>query len=339
MPFILLFFLAASAAPAAEECAQCHALPSDSSHALHTASGIVTPRYGDTGITRQYVQSSRTYGYNCGNCHPDDRTMHGNGSVDVHLFSPGASGLKRRNSPAASYDRAAKTCSGVYCHSSGAGDFRESPAWGSSFTEARCQSCHGSPPEYASRKGKENSHFNITRGSGHLLGIHWDATGGHTKESFANRSSSDMGCSTCHYDTVAADRDTTFVDPVRGLFTCGRCHDGSAVAGKNRSGIITNTALHVNGTVEVSFSPEKFRTTAQLMRVPDGWKRIGTKWEPKSYDETIRELNTAQYLPAEKKCLNVACHLMGKEVRWGDAVDCDACHQDIGRGKPDTSRQ
>lgn len=273
------------------------------------------------------------YGFNCGNCHPAEGKRHGNGSVDIELYTPSAAGLKKINTPSASYDRGKKTCTGLYCHSSGAGDFQESPPWGGSFGGARCQGCHGTPPAYASRPGKENSHFNTERGSGHLLGIHWDSTKGHTKESFAQKSSTDMGCSTCHFETVSRDLDTTFVDPVDGLFTCSSCHDDRKVMGKNRQGIITNTALHVNGTVEVSFKPEKFRTTAQLMKVPEGWNRVGRKFDPNGYDETVRELNTAAYVPGEKKCLNVACHLLGREVKWGDAVDCDACHKDFLSGR------
>jgi predicted CxxxxCH...CXXCH cytochrome family protein len=252
----------------------------------------------------------------------------------MELVSESFSGLKGLNSKKASYDKEKKTCSGVYCHSSGETEefreYKETPPWGTSYGALRCQSCHGTPPSYDNKKGRENSHFNTIRGSGHLLGIHWDATRGHTKESLSNNLSHDMGCSTCHYVTVSEDRDTTFKDNVNDLFTCSKCHDNKNVMGMNRTGIITNRAYHVNGTTEIAFRPEKFRTTAQLTEVPAGWTRIGKKRKPLSYDETEKTLSSAHYVPEKKTCLNIACHLLGTEIRWGDRVDCSTCHRDFG---------
>ncbi len=330
----LMVFFSISSSVSAGECNRCHPIPQDSSHKIHSSGRVISPLYGDTGFTYQYVKDSNEYGFNCGNCHPEDSSKHGNGLVDIELFPSNSPGLKKLNGKDALYDKAKKTCSWVYCHSSGGNslflEYRETPSWGTSFGELRCQGCHGTPPSYESKKGRENSHFNSGRGSGHLLGIHWDSTNGHTKESLANKRSSDMGCSTCHYGTVREDKDMTFIDTVNGLFTCSRCHDNKTVMGKDRPGIIANKALHVNGIIEVSFSPEKFRTTSQLMNPPNGWKRSGDKGGPVSYDETIAGLNSSKYIPEEKKCMNVACHLLGKEVRWGDEIDCDSCHRDFG---------
>lgn len=332
---ICIISLVACSPVFAEECTKCHAIPSDASHKIHSPSGIFQPVYGDQGYTYQYAKNFREYGFNCGNCHPVDLAKHGNGTVEIELFSMAAKGLKKLNSPNSSYDMKTRTCSGTYCHSSGSiksfEDYKKTPEWGSFFGELKCQGCHGTPPSYYNSKGRENSHFNTERGSGHLLGIHWDSTKGHTKESLSDKRSSDMGCSTCHYETVTEDVDTTFVDRVSGLFTCSRCHDNQNVAGKNRTGVISNKALHVNGIAEVSFKPVKFKTSAQLSTVPAGWRRIGQIGEPMTHDESIKELNSAQYIREEKKCLNVACHLLGKEVRWGDAVECDSCHKDISR--------
>lgn len=334
----LLLLLPLAHPVSAEECTKCHAIPSDSSHRTHSSPEIVTPVYGNTGYTYQYSKTSNAYGFNCGNCHPAEASRHGNGNIDIELYTESSAGLKKMNRKDASFDASKKTCSGVYCHSSGERnsfiEFRETPRWGGSFGHLKCQGCHGIPPSYKSQKGRENSHFNTERGSGHLLGIHWDSTKGHTKESFKNWTSSDMGCSTCHYGTVTEDKDTTFVDTVTGLFTCSRCHDGSAAGGKNRAGTIANKALHVNGVVEVSFKPENFRSSARLVNVPQGWKRVGKHKEETGYDETVKALNSAEYIPSEKKCINVACHLLGTEVIWGDAVECDSCHKDFVFKKP-----
>lgn len=162
-----------------------------------------------------------------------------------------------------------------------------------------------------------------------MLGIHWDATDGHSINSLPPRRSSVMGCSTCHFNTVANDRDLTFIDKVTGLFTCSRCHNDTDAKGKDQTGMVSNKAVHINGNVEVVLYPGKFRTTAQLTRLPGGWKRYGQKGDPSGYDETTDRLNSASYIPQEKKCLNVSCHLLGKEVRWGDPVECDSCHKDF----------
>jgi predicted CxxxxCH...CXXCH cytochrome family protein len=294
---------------------------------------MLKPAYGDAGITMDYTALSPEYAFNCGNCHPREIARHGNGSMEVDLSSGNAKGLVTLNSKEASYNKEKKTCFGVYCHSSGGRkeylEYKETPAWGTSFDEFRCQACHSSPPSYKSLPGRENSHFNTQTPSAHLLGIHWDAANGHTKESFANKRSSNMGCSTCHYNTVSEDRDTTFKDKTSGLFTCSRCHDDKNIKGKNRTGIIANKVLHVNGIAEVAFKPEKFRTTARLMQVPEGWVRTGEFNDPKGYDETLRELNSARYVPEEMKCLNVTCHLLGREVRWGEKLNCASCHKDF----------
>lgn len=331
--FVMLLLLFFSSPVSAEDCTTCHVIPSDSSHKTHASAEIVPPAYGNTSYSDQYSNNAKSYGFNCGNCHPEDLSRHGNGAIDIELYHESSKGLKKMNKQNAVFDKSKKTCSGVYCHSSGEKnsfiEFRETPAWGSSFGYLRCQGCHGTPPSYQNQKGRENSHFNTERGSGHLLGIHWDSTKGHTKESFKHMSSSDMGCSTCHYSTVSDDRDTTFVDSVTGLFTCSRCHDGVIAKGKDRTGVISNKALHVNGVVEVSFKPEKFRSTARLVNVPQGWTRIGTYKDETGYDETIKGLNSSEYIPKEKKCINIACHLLGTEVTWGDAVECDSCHKDF----------
>ena len=328
-----MLFLFLAPYTSAEDCKECHFIPGDISHRLHSSPNIINPEYGNSGYTYQYSKNSNEYGFNCGNCHPQDISRHKNGFLDTELYSKKASGLKKMNSKDASFDTIKRTCSGVYCHSSGENrkslKYIETPAWESSFGEFKCQGCHGSPPSYPNEKGRENSHFNTENGSGHLLGIHWDSTKGHTKESIMQDRSSDMGCSTCHYSTITKDTDTTFVDNVSGLFTCSRCHDDKSVTGKNRTGTIANKALHVNGIVEVAFSTKKFRSTARMIRVPLGWKRTGQKMDATGYDELISGLNLATYIPEEKKCLNVACHLTGKEVKWGDEIGCDSCHGDF----------
>jgi len=168
--------------------------------------------------------------------------------------------------------------------------------------EDRCQACHGTPPSYAGNPERSNGHFNSERGSGHLMGIHWDSVGGHTKESLMHNTASQMGYSTCHYSTVREDLDTTFIDPVSDLFTCRKCH-------KKRNGAIFDHSLHVNGRIDIAFPETTFRSKAQMLKVPEGWKRMNGTGRPDSYDVTIDALSMIRFNQKERTCSNVACHL------------------------------
>lgn len=293
---------------------------------LHSGLDDMEPVYGDTGHTALYTPNSGAYGFNCGNCHPTDPVEHQNGAVKIFLSRDGASGLKALNSRQVRYDPEKKTCTGVYCHSSGTLPvpvYEESGAWDRpDDSVGRCQSCHGTPPDYRGTQDRPNGHFNIDRGSGHLLGIHWDSVGGHSTQSFSLETATQMGCSTCHYQTVRSDVDTTFVDRATGLFTCTRCHE-------SRNGDIFNRSLHVNGIVDIAFPSKTVRSKAQLTLTPRGWKRVGTRREPKSYDESERRLEEIAYDPIEKSCGNVPCHLYAENVYWSEQIECSSCHRDF----------
>ncbi|MGW8273326.1 MAG: CxxxxCH/CxxCH domain c-type cytochrome, partial [Thermodesulfovibrionales bacterium] len=292
----------------------------------HSGLDEMKPVYGDTGHTALYTSKSDVYGFNCGNCHPSDPVRHQNGLVEISLFEESVDGLKARNSRQARYDSGKKTCTGVYCHSSGTlpePRYAESQPWNlPNSTVERCQSCHGSPPSYSGSSDRPNGHFNANRGSGHLLAIHWDSVGGYSKESFALGTATQMGCSTCHYETVRSDVDTTFVDEAHGLFTCSRCHD-------RRSGEIFNRSVHVNGRVDVTFPAHKVRSKAQMIRTPLGWERIGVRRTADSYDESSRRLDEISYDAVAKSCENVSCHLYAKRVYWSEKVECSSCHGDF----------
>lgn len=313
-----------SGASYASPCVGCHGTPPDDrSHSVHSGLRAMQAAYGDTGHTSNYVTRSSTYGFNCGNCHPQDRSKHQNGTLDVEVKQVKGGGLRTQNRGDATYNGAEKRCAGVYCHSSGGKDgnvtYARSPKWNREEKGSRCHECHDSPPLYKNTPQRPNGHFNSYRGSGHLLGVHWDSVSGHSKESFEYDTATQMGCSTCHNGTVKKDTDTAFVDPVKGLFTCSRCHD-------LRDGEIANYALHVNGRVDIQFAPLKVRTKAQMMMVPKGWVRHGKKGDAGSYDEANVSLSSVNYNSEEKSCSNVSCHLGGEKVFWYDTVDCRDCH-------------
>ncbi len=310
----------------ASSCEECHEkLPSDRSHRAHSNVSGMIPAYGDTGYTGIYAANASSYGFNCGNCHPVDNGKHKNGTVDVELTRIEGKGLRALNSAHAGYDDQRKRCLGVYCHSSGGEDgkwtYIKSPGWNREEKGNTCHECHDSPPVYKSSPQRPNGHFNAGRGSGHLLGIHWDSVKGHSKESFAYDTATQMGCSTCHYDTVRNDIDTAFVDTVTGLFTCVRCHE-------LRDGEIFNYSLHVNGKVDIQFAPVTVRSKAQLMLPPRGWVRKGNKGNIMSYDEASTPLHDIEYSFKDKSCTNVACHLGAEKVLWHDEINCGDCHVD-----------
>jgi len=325
--FLSLFFSIVLCIPAlAGPCGDCHkSPPNDAAHTLHSGLKELTPVYGSLDINTKSPREVSTYGFNCGHCHPEDESRHRNDTVDIALERT-VSGLKHMNASDVSFDGKRKTCSGVYCHSSGGSapvQYRETPSWSmKERVEERCQGCHGSPPSYPGTADQPNGHFNSVRGSGHLLGIHWDSTEGHSRESFKHDTASQMGCSTCHYDTVREEIDTTFVDRVNGLFTCGKCH-------KKRNGKIHNRSFHVNGIVDIAFPDKRFRSKAQLFQTPPGWKRIKGTGKPVSCDETIDPLDTIRFDPETKTCSNVACHLFQENLTWGSKIDCSSCHAHI----------
>ncbi len=351
---ILLTSCAAGRVGVSERCDSCHGTPPlTGAHRIHYG-GSAAATYEDTSN----ASSGRIYRFNCGNCHPLNRSKHEDGKVEVELYNPKAKGLKALNPPDAHYNMQTTVCTNVYCHSSGQASqsriYVPTPPWTSSFAQSnikRCQGCHGSPPIYQNEgAGSQmaNSHYrgsSIEDEAAHLLGIHWDSVGGHNRDSLKiYKTSSTMGCSTCHNKTVSDNTDgdnidTTFIDPVgggKGIFTCDRCHSSSTIPPSNHSGSISDTAYHVNGRVDVVFSPLIFKSKAQLITAPDGWSRQNGYKTVKSYDETTQGLNTARYDPVTKTCSNVACHLSGiggwgttagTGIRWGEkAVQCKTCH-------------
>lgn len=98
-------------------CSGCHnSPPQDGTHLVHYNSAPLNSlRYGGTDVT----STAEAYKFGCGNCHPLNSAKHRDSIVEVELYdaSAPAGSLKAKNPPTAAYDRVAKTCSNVYCHS------------------------------------------------------------------------------------------------------------------------------------------------------------------------------------------------------------------------------
>lgn len=199
-------------------CTSCHAAPpGDRGHQIHASPSAVI--YGDTRLTADFATpATTTYVFGCGNCHPLSLANHFNGAVNVTLDPAGApaGSLRSSNDPAAAYDSVAKSCSGVYCHSSGQATpaYVTSPAWNGAPVPAseRCARCHANPPRYASGgagTATANSHLGLineggkTFETGHFGGfpaaVHDGSFHGN-----GTRGSSPITCQSCHADTVDA---------------------------------------------------------------------------------------------------------------------------------------
>jgi predicted CxxxxCH...CXXCH cytochrome family protein len=150
-----------------------------------------------------------------------------------------AGSLRARNLPTARWDPATRTCSGVYCHSSGqdpAGvtslDYAATPPWDAAAGTLGCGGCHGNPPRYASSvpsgsTARANGHLDLddefTGGweTGHFAGMsgptHGSKHGGDNPKFRFNdpqQAASPITCQACHFDTVAeAPGQFFFFDP------------------------------------------------------------------------------------------------------------------------------
>jgi predicted CxxxxCH...CXXCH cytochrome family protein len=290
--------------------------------------------YGDLRITEDLLpgQVSSVNMIGCGNCHPMDPPLHGNGVWgDVELANIAApAGSLKSLSANGSYEPTTGTCSNVYCHSGNSwttdGDvpmpWPEAIDWDKNIdplprplpdniTTVRiykdvtwnggetltCDSCHDNPPQTSSVDndgGAGDSHSWI------------DPNGAENLHAF-NLGFEAIGCRTCHYDTVRAASVVEYDYPAIDR----RTYHDVAVYDKSK---------HVNGSVDVIFD-----TDNNFTYVSDAY-----------LTETTYDLSSASFDPAMMTCSNVTCHFQETKVTWGlpyrgydpnlAAVECDRCH-------------
>jgi predicted CxxxxCH...CXXCH cytochrome family protein len=213
-------------------CDSCHGFPPASgAHLIHfgLTSAQGTSGYGDLSTletrfpTATPTSAPAKYAFGCGNCHPINSNQHSMGSgsttAKVRLYEAAApaGSLKALNAPTATFDATAKTCSGVYCHSSGqektltsGPEYVVTPAW-TSTAKIACDGCHANPPRYANGgagTATANGHLSMAEDgyeTGHFLGLlgpwHTSKHGGGTYLA-PKPDASPITCETCHYETT-----------------------------------------------------------------------------------------------------------------------------------------
>lgn len=351
------------------ECERCHlAPPQTGAHVRHA--GGRDPEalaYGSLAVSGDLGPSaSADYAFGCGHCHPLDPSLHLDGRVEVELApAPGAEGsLRALSQDGARYDPASRSCSGVYCHSSGqaAPAFVATPAWDAASGTLGCDGCHDEPPRYASGgpgAPDANSHLVLADDgweSGHFAGLpgpwHTSKHGGN----WPDEEAAPITCQTCHYESVAPGAGfywlrttgdyhlpggdaTRLTNTLYLNFQCTACHAPGGPAGPG-----TDAAAplrHVNGRRDVVFDPRvALDPLAWLPPAPDTPTRPvwvthaapGVALPDPAIPDAVFEgttlsmtLASARYDAATKTCTNVACHLAQTSVRWGAPHGWAAC--------------
>ncbi len=359
-------------APAGSGCTMCHgAPPATGAHGVHAnPPDPAAVSYGSLSVLEDVSPAGGpAYDFGCGHCHPLDPARHASAAplAQVELAPPATpvagDELKARNDPAAAFDAATGTCSGVSCHSSGQATpaYVATPAWTAAPGALGCGGCHGNPPRYASGGPgvvNANSHLVLADDgweSGHFQGMpgYW-----HTSKHGGNWGPDDdaapITCQTCHADTIdpAAAGPSGFYwldttgnyqlpggDPSRfgewyDTLQCTKCHDGTtAPAGAGK----VLPLRHVNGKREVAFDPRK-----DVAAIP--WLPAAPNTPTRPYWVTHAQplvalppdavmdgttmsahLASARYDASTKTCTSVACHLAQTEVTWGAPHGSIAC--------------
>jgi predicted CxxxxCH...CXXCH cytochrome family protein len=347
-------------------CASCHGFPpATGAHVAHFGlPGVTAGSYSDAGsLQDRYPGETPTsapavYAFGCATCHSLNSANHRNGRVEVALFEAATppESLKARNASTAAFDGTAKTCSGVYCHSSGqaAPAYVTTPAW-SSGLKLGCGGCHANPPRYTSGgagTATANNHLGVDSFDwvvGHFRGI--GAVGHADQHGTPGNSEAAITCQTCHFDTTdpsntgvsgfyyldtSGDYEIAGTDPAQGAAGCIGCHSPTGTTAPGAGKVLP--LRHVNGTRDVAFD----RRTAIDQFIPylpaapntpakPYWRaqEPTSDWAGAVWNGTTVSFDLAgsTYNPTSKTC-TVACHA---QLQWGAPhtwswSNCGNCH-------------
>jgi predicted CxxxxCH...CXXCH cytochrome family protein len=279
------------------DCSFCHGnAPSTGAHQAHfgLTGTAASSAYGDLSVLQDRypgatpTSAPSTYAFGCGNCHPaTDAGKHMDGVTQVSLFEAGvpAASLKARNAATAAFDPTARTCSGVYCHSSGNDGspiYVTTPSW-LSTAKLACNGCHANPPRYASGgagTATANSHLQFSADAaspwGHYAFVmterRYTQHGRGNAPDFLNWSrtvysdAAPITCQTCHFGTTDPSStgpsgfywlDTTgdyalLPNAWNYTYVCTSCHSAASTTAPLGQGRVL-PLRHVNGARDVQF--------------------------------------------------------------------------------------
>ncbi len=311
-------------------CSYCHPLNSlKGAHAAHIGA-LVPVAYGDTSN----LSTATEYRFNCGSCHPNSLSSHGDGHIQVTLVAIADGSLRSKNDPLvlvggvgnsgsgiAGVSGSNVVCSAAYCHSNGgvgaALVYAASPNWYGTYTGDKCAMCHANAPATGAHAAHGVSiHAGLVADANGVLIPKAAAVGivaGHGDPA----QSTTIGCTTCHSATV-----TNSVNDKGSL--CVSCH------GARNQGPVVNKSIHLNGVVNVAFTDVRIKTKAQIDPVSFDhysgvWTRTSYKVDNGSYDNAKQSLIQGSWNGVGETCSNIACH-NGGTPKWSDKLSCANCH-------------
>jgi predicted CxxxxCH...CXXCH cytochrome family protein len=347
-----------------DNCSYCHPISSlGGSHAKHIDT-LQTVQFYTYTANRS---TSAAYNFGCSSCHPlVSTTNHAKGTImlDFRKTVAGVGTIRSKNSAAITASGPAGTpnagttadsvtnsvvkCINIYCHSNGYSAnpvYATTPNWyGGSFSGDKCANCHGNSPN-STIAGSSAHYSNNLLGQGvsggHVVGIHYDTiftgTAGLATAGTGNASghgnagtATTINCNICHNATVtSANNDKNVI--------CATCHNGTQATLRGNAAIF-DKSKHVNGVIEVVFSPINVLSKAQMLNsavispYSSIWTRnVGYK-AGGVFDRAKAALDTASMWDGTTKgCSNISCH-NGQPVKWGStngSTTCQRCHPNM----------
>ena len=348
-----------TAAPAAWndklDCAFCHPDLTEG-HAVHTGALTLATDVTFYNFTANRTPATtdvtRKYGFGCANCHPMSFSKHLNGTLDIDLARnvAGVGSIRFKNASTATYN-GDRTCSNIYCHSTGSRltsevAYSKTPAWNQTFAGVggdRCAKCHGNMPDTGAHEP-------------HKVGIHFDnvydqVNGGKVPQRGPGGNSSHgdpaqetiISCYICHNNTITViENDKAYslysTAQIKVSNGCNSCHGVTAPLKGDAK--INNLSFHVNGRADVAFAPIKVKSKAQIRPASfhfysGVWQRNAYKnYSSRGFDIAKRALDTATMwtpgAPEESSCSNIACHngnfVKWDKKNWDNKNKCAFCH-------------
>ncbi|WP_298268835.1 CxxxxCH/CxxCH domain-containing protein [Geobacter sp.] len=344
------------------DCGVCHGNPpSDGNHPSITGPGKKHGDYYGTGAT------------SCGKCHVDHTAE---AAPFAHASSAGNRSLILRftatPNTGGTYSKSANltypnylpsknpmrdgTCSGMYCHSDGAGGAPGTvPAWGGTLP-ADCTGCHGGNATSASpiASGLHTRHINaaavlgtnfecarchngpVSAGNDRAITTPASHVNGTKTVSFVGGGTYNATAKTCATTVCHSSGKATAPQPAAPSWTgaalgCNGCHGTSNPLGipdyPNGSAGVPLANSHARHAAAAGDCDKCHTNTTTTGTAIKAGSTVHTNGTIDVNFNTAKVGTTATWSAATKTCSNVSCHGTAKPV-WGGTLptDCSGCH-------------